>query len=596
MKLQVSSSKNTQLYYVAKSFRTENGKYSSKIIERLGTMEDLIARFGDEDTLEKVKQYIIELTKEEKQRQQEVVVKYSPRLLLSKGDQRSYNGGYLFLQKVYHDLGLHKICDTIVRKQHKESKNHDIKYDLNEILSRLLYTRIMYPGSKLSSMEDARRFIEQPKCELHQIYRALSLLSRESDFIQAQVYKNSLKLGERNTKVLYYDCTNYFFESEEESGLRQYGHSKENRPNPIVQMGLFMDMDGFPLAFCINPGNTNEQITLKPLEQKINDEFHISKLIVCTDCGLSSYENRKNNNVGERAFITVQSLKKLKRHLQEWALDSKGWYIAGSEEEYDISTLNPYEYRDTTFYKDRWMNENGLEQRIIVTFSFKYREYLRYVRDRQIERAENVIKKGSSKLNRKSQNDPKRFIKSESFTGDGELAQITNYSLNHEMIAQEELFDGFYAVCTDLDGSAPAILKANSRRWMIENCFRTMKTDFDARPVYLQRDDRIRAHFLTCFLALLLYKYLEKKINRGGNHFSTEEIISTLSDMNFLAIQGEGYIPTYTRTDLTNALHGSAGFRTDTQIVPKQKMREIISATKNSRSSKEKLKEKEKNM
>ena len=596
MKLQVSSSKNTQLYYVAKSFRTENGKYSSKIIERLGTMEDLIARFGDEDTLEKVKQYIIELTKEEKQRQQEVVVKYSPRLLLSKGDQRSYNGGYLFVQKVYHDLGLHKICDTIVRKQHKESKNHDIKYDLNEILSRLLYTRIMYPGSKLSSMEDARRFIEQPKCELHQIYRALSLLSRESDFIQAQVYKNSLKLGERNTKVLYYDCTNYFFESEEESGLRQYGHSKENRPNPIVQMGLFMDMDGFPLAFCINPGNTNEQITLKPLEQKINDEFHISKLIVCTDCGLPSYENRKNNNVGERAFITVQPLKKLKRHLQEWALDSKGWYIAGSEEEYDISTLNPYEYRDTTFYKDRWMNEDGLEQRIIVTFSFKYREYLRYVRDRQIERAENVMKKGSSKLNRKSQDDPKRFIKSESFTGDGDLAQITNYSLNQEMIAQEELFDGFYAVCTDLDGPAPAILKANSRRWMIENCFRTMKTDFDARPVYLQRDDRIRAHFLTCFLALLLYKYLEKKINRGGNHFSTEEIISTLSDMNFLAIQGEGYIPTYTRTDLTNALHGSAGFRTDTQIVPKQKMREIISATKNSRSSKEKLKEKEKNM
>lgn len=596
MKLTVTRSKNSATYYVQKSYRTDTGKCSTKTVERLGTLEELKVRFGEADPIGAAKQYIAELTAAEKAERQEMVIRCKPSLLLSKGDQRSYNGGYLFLQKVYHDLGLHKICDTIVRKQHNESKNHDIKYDLNEILSRLLYTRIMYPGSKLSSMEDARRFIEQPKCELHQIYRALSLLSGESDFIQAQVYKNSLKLGERNTKVLYYDCTNYFFESEEESGLRQYGHSKENRPNPIVQMGLFMDMDGFPLAFCINPGNTNEQITLKPLEQKINDEFHISKLIVCTDCGLSSYENRKNNDVGERSFITVQSLKKLKRHLQEWALDSKGWHISGSEEEHDISTLNPYEYRDTTFYKDRWMNENGLEQRIIVTFSFKYREYLRYVRDRQIERAENVIKKGSSKLNRKSLNDPKRFIKSGSFTGDGELAQITNYSLNQEMIAQEELFDGLYAVCTDFDGPAPAILKANSRRWMIENCFRTMKTDFDARPVYLQRDDRIRAHFLTCFLALLLYKYLEKKINRGGNHFSTEEIISTLSDMNFLAIQGEGYIPTYTRTDLTNALHGSAGFRTDTQIVPKQKMREIISATKNSRSSKEKLKEKEKNM
>lgn len=595
MQLQIKKSGRFTYLYAIKAYRTESGKSTTKVVRKFGTVEGL-SKTLDGDPVEWARKQVEEMTALEKEESRSITYEFKPSLLLSKGDQRSYNGGYLFLQKVYHDLGLHRICDTIVRKQHRESKNHDIRYDLNEILSRLLYTRIMYPGSKLSSMEDARRFIEQPKCELHQIYRALSLLSRESDFIQAQVYKNSLKLGERNTKVLYYDCTNYFFESEEESGLRQYGHSKENRPNPIVQMGLFMDMDGFPLAFCINPGNTNEQITLKPLEQKINDEFHIRKLIVCTDCGLSSYENRKNNNVGERAFITVQSLKKLKRHLQEWALDSKGWYIAGSEKEYDVSTLNPYEYRDTTFYKDRWMNENGLEQRIIVTFSFKYREYLRYVRDRQIERAGNVIKKGSSKLNRKSQNDPKRFIKSESFTGDGELAQITNYSLNQEMIAQEELFDGFYAVCTDLDGPAPEILKANSRRWMIENCFRTMKTDFDARPVYLQRDDRIRAHFLTCFLALLLYKYLEKKINRGGKHFSTEEIIGTLTDMNFLSIQGEGYIPTYTRTDLTNALHGSAGFRTDTQIVPKQRMREIISATKNSRSSKEKLKEREKNM
>ena len=355
-------------------------------------------------------------------------------------------------------------------------------------------------------------------------------------------------------------------------------------------------MDGFPLAFCINPGNTNEQVTLKPLEQKLNDKFNISKLVVCTDCGLSSYENRKNNNVGERAFITVQSLKKLKKHLQEWAMESAGWHIAGREEEFDISGLNPNEYHDVTFYKDRWMTENRLEQRLIVTFSFKYRDYLRYVRNRQIERAEKIISQGSSRLNRKSQNDPKRFIKSESCTNYGELAQITNYSLNQEMIVQEEQFDGFYAICTDLEDNAPAIIKANGYRWMIENSFRIMKTDFEARPVYLQRDDRIQAHFLTCFLALLIYKYLEKKMNRGGNHFTTEEIIGTLTDMNFLSIQGEGYIPTYTRTDLTNALHGSAGFRTDTQIVPKQKMREIISATKNSRSSKEKLKEKENNM
>lgn len=296
-------------------------------MERLGTINEIRERCGEEEPIEWAKNYVKHLTQQEKEEKREVNVKYLPSQLISKYEQRSYNGGYLFLQKIYHDLGLHRICDTIVKRQHKDSKNHDIRYDLNGILSMLLYTRILYPGSKLSSLEDAKRFIEQPQTELHHVYRALSLLSKESDFIQAQVYKNSLKLGERNTKVLYYDCTNYFFESEEENGLRQYGYSKEHRPNPIVQMGLFMDMDGLPLAFCINPGNTNEQVTLKPLEQKLNDKFNISKLVVCTDCGLSSYENRKHNDVGERAFITVQSLKKLKGHLQEWALESKGWHI-----------------------------------------------------------------------------------------------------------------------------------------------------------------------------------------------------------------------------------------------------------------------------
>lgn len=583
MKLTVSRSANSETYYIQKSFRTELGKNSTKTVERLGSMEELKSRFGEIDTLEKVKEYMADLSQADKESRRDVLLKLSPSLSINKNDQRSYNGGYLFLQKIYHELGLDKICKKIEAR-------HKVEYDLNDILSKLLYTRIMYPGSKLSSLDDSSRFIEQPKFELHQIYRALSLLSKESDNIQAAIYQNSLKLGERNTKVLYYDCTNYFFESEEEGGLRQYGHSKENRPNPIVQMGLFMDMDGIPLAFSINPGNTNEQITLKPLEQKLNDNFGISKLVVCTDCGLSSYENRKYNSIGNRAFITVQSLKKLKQHLQEWSLETSGWHTTGSNEEYDISEIDPQTYYDTLFYKDRWINENGLSQRLIVTFSFKYKEYLRYVRNRQVDRANALITNGSAKINKRSQNDPKRFISQTSYTTDGEVAQATNYSLNQEMITQEEMFDGFYAICTDLEDNAPAIIKANSGRWIIENAFRIMKTEFEARPVFLQRDDRIEAHFLTCFLALVLYKYLEKKVNRAGKHFSPGEIISTLSELNFLSIAGEGYIPTYTRTDLTNNLHGSAGFRTDTQIVTKQNMREIISATKNSRSSQRKAK------
>lgn len=593
MKLTISRSKNAESYYVQKSYRTDSGKSSTRTVERLGTIEEVRARFGEENTMEAVKAYIRELTKADKEQSRDVLVKLSQGKMIRKGERRCFNGGYLFLQKVYHELGLDRICRRLERKRRN-------KYDLDGILSTLLYTRILYPGSKLSSLEDAGRFIEQPEADIHQVYRALSLLAEESDDIQAAVYKNSLKLGPRQDRVIYYDCTNYYFESEEEGGLRQYGHSKENRPNPIVQMGLFVDMDGIPLAFCVNPGNTAETTTLKPLEDKLRDKFGLSKVVVCTDGGLASYENRRNDHAGERAFITVQSLKRLEGHLQDWATETKGWRAVLfdgaenprlSEDEYDIEELDPKEYADILFCRERWITvgKKGreLEQRLIVTFSFKYREYLRHVRGRQVSRAEGIIRRGAAGKRGKSQNDPGRFIKSESCTADGELAQYNSYSLNQEMIDQESRFDGFYGICTDLGDDAPAIIRTNGGRWIIEDCFRITKTDLEARPVYLQRDDRIKAHFLTCFLALILYKYLAKKVNRGGRHFSPDEIISTLRDMNFVSVAGEGYIPTYTRTDLTNNLHGSAGFRTDTQIVSKQRMKTIISLTKKSQARKQ---------
>lgn len=592
MKLTISKSKNATLYYIQKSYRTDSGKSSTRTVERLGTIEEVKARFGEENTMDAVKEYIKELTLADKEQRRDVVVKLSQNKMIKQNEQNSHNGGYLFLQKVYYELGLDKICNKI-------EKRHKNEYGLNSILSMLLYTRILYPGSKLSSLEDAKNFIEQPKVDIHQVYRALSLLSKESDGIQAAVYKNSLKLGARHDKVIYYDCTNYYFESEEENGLRQYGRSKENRPNPIVQMGLFTDMDGIPLAFCINPGNTAETTTLKPLEDKLKEDFGLSKVVVCTDGGLASYENRKNDHVGERAFITVQSLKKLEKSLQDWSMETTGWKIAEfkdtnetqkadmdkqHDKEYDLSKLDPKEYANMLFYKERWIKvgkkNDQLEQRLIVTFSFKYKEYLQHIREKQIARAQSIIERGVVEKCGKGQNDPKRFIKRDSCTVDGELAEYTSYSLNQEMIDQEARFDGFYGICTDLEDKATDIIKTNGGRWIIEDCFRITKTEFEARPVYLQRDDRIKAHFLTCFLALILYKYLAKKINRAGCHFSANNIISTLKDMNFVSVAGEGYIPTYTRTDLTNNLHGSAGFRTDTQIVSKQRMKSIISESK----------------
>lgn len=575
MKLSIKKSGRFTYLYAVKGYRDDKGASTSKVVRKFGTVEELREKLNGEDPVEWARGQVEEMTALEKAEKQEILVKFKPPVRLKKDEQRSFNGGYLFLQKIYHELALDKVLGKI-------SGKHKFEFDLDGILSRLIYTRIMYLGSKRSSLEDSRRYLEQPASDLHEIYRALSVLSLESDFIQSQVYKNSKKIITRKSGVIYYDCTNYYFESEQENGLRQYGMSKEHRPSPIVQMGLFMDMDGMPLAFNINPGNTSEQLTMRPLEQKLKENFNISRMVVCTDAGLSSYENRKTNDVGERAFITVQSLKKLKGHLQEWSLEPEGWQVKGSDQIFNIGNLdeNDEHVYNATFYKSRWINENGLEQKLIVTYSPKYRDYLRYIRDRQLERARAAIGKAGAKLGGKRSTDYKRFIAQTNYTPDGEVAPLTSYTLDMEMAGQEERFDGYYGVCTDLSDDDPVILKYNGFRWKVEDCFRVMKTDFEARPVFLQRDDRIRAHFLTCFLSLLVMRILENKVNRAGQKFSVREISNTLAGMDFCSVPGEGFVPTYTRTGLTDHLHGSAGFRTDTQIITKQAMRRIIASTK----------------
>lgn len=308
--------------------------------------------------------------------------------------------------------------------------------------------------------------MEQPNFELHDIYRALEVISGENEFIQSELYKNSLKISKRNTGVLYYDCTNYFFELEQEDGLKQYGPSKEHRPNPIVQMGLFMDGDGIPLAFNITSGNTNEQTTLTPLEEKILEDFKLSKFIVCTDAGLASNANRKFNDKEERAFITTQSIKKLRKHLMEWALDENGWKLTNDSKKYNIKDIDKNEdlYKDKIFYKERWINENDLEQKLIVTYSIKYRNYQQQIRNSQIERAKQAIKNNSIKLDKCNQNDYKRFVNKTNITKDGEIANTKILSLNTEQIEKEEKFDGFYGVCTNLDDNAEEIIKNKPKK------------------------------------------------------------------------------------------------------------------------------------
>lgn len=569
MRLSISKSKNATSLYAIQSVY-ENGKRSTRVVEKLGTLAELQQKLNGQDPIEWAKSYIEELNKKEKEQSREVIVKYSPSKVIPKDQQYLFNGGYLFLQQIYHELNLHKVSAAI-------SKKYKFSFDLNAILSRLLYGRILFPSSKLATYQQSSKFIEQPNFELQHVYRALEVISKEMDFIQSSLYGNSLKISKRNTGILYYDCTNYFFEIEQEDGLKQYGTSKEHRPNPIIQMGLFMDGDGIPLAFNLNSGNTNEQITLKPLEQKILSDFKLSKFVVCTDAGLASEKNRKFNNEGERAFITTQSIKKLKKHLKEWSLYSKGWHLADHDKTYDIAQLDEETYKDQCFFKERWIKENGLEQKLIVTYSIKYKNYQRQIRHSQIERAQKLLDSNPTKISKSNQNDYKRFIKKTSCTSDGEIADKELYALNNETIVAEEAYDGFYAVCTNLEGSAQEIIRINQRRWEIEECFRIMKSEFKARPVYLSREDRIKAHFTTCFMALIIYRLLEKKL---GNKFTCSEIVNGLREMNFYEIKGEGYIPTYTRTDFTDALHETFGFRTDYEIIKKAQMKKILGMVK----------------
>lgn len=569
MRLQISKSKNASSLYVTKSIYV-NGVSTSKVVEKLGTYDELKEKLNGEDPIEWAKAYVAELTRKEKEEKREVMVRYSPAKQIDKDEQKTFNGGYLFLQQIYHQLGLSKISKVI-------SDKYKFTYNLDSVLSRLVYSRIIFSASKLATCEQSRLFMEQPEFELQHVYRSLEVLAKESDYIQSELYKNSLKICDRNKGILYYDCTNYFFETEQEDGLRQYGVSKEHRPNPIVQMGLFMDGDGFPLAFCINKGNTNEQVTLKPLEKKIISDFGLSRFVVCTDAGLASVANRKFNDIQDRAFITTQSIKKLKASLREWALDPTGWKMSGSDVLYDLTELNEDSNLDLTFYKERWIKEKDLEQKLIVTFSTKYQKYQQSIRNRQIERAQKVIDTNPGKLKKCNSNDYKRFISKSHCTENGEVAENESYSIDTDLIAGEAAYDGFYAVCTNLDDDASAIIKVNQRRWEIEESFRIMKSEFKARPVYLQRDDRIEAHFTTCFISLMIYRILEKKL---GEKYTCHDIVTGLRDMNFFEITGEGYLPTYTRTDLTDDLHDAFGFRTDYQIVNTKQMKKIFKDTK----------------
>lgn len=575
MYVSITGNKGNQDVYIKQSYRKDNGKTSSRIYKKLGKYNTLLEQFSgnEKELMDWAKKEAEKETIAYNQQKEKVSLSLSPLARIPLDEERVFNIGYLFLQKICSELRIDNICRNI-RNHHKFS------YDFHAILTDLIYARILAPSSKLSSYKYCHSLLEPPKYSLQDLYRALSILAEESDFIQEELYKNSNFIHPRNSKILYYDCTNYYFEIEAEDGIKKYGKSKEHRPNPIVTMGLFMDADGIPLAFDIFPGNQNEQLTLKPIEKKVIKDFNCSEFIFCSDAGLGGKSNRFLNSFGNRSYVITYSLKKMKKEERELALLPTQFKVPGSNKLIDLRTLDESDPKvyNTIYYKEYPLVTGDMDETVIITYSPKYKAYQSKIRNAQIDRAKKMIQSSDKTRKGKGSNDPARFIQRTSVTEDGEIAQKNIYQLDEAKILEESMYDGFYAVVTNLEGDIREIININKQRWEIEENFRIMKSEFEARPVFVRREDRIKAHFLTCFISLLVYRLLEKKL---GEEFTCSQILETLRNMNVtLLSKDSGYIPSYKRTKITDKLHSSFGFRTDYECIRKSTMRTIIKETK----------------
>lgn len=599
-RLKITKTKNSESFYIIDDFTDPNTKKrSSYVVERLGNLNSLLNKYNTDSreiVIQHLKEYVDTLKMKDKEEKQLISINLSPSKLIPMNDERSYNIGYLYIINILNSLGLKSICDSI-------GERYKYQFDLFSILNDLVSTRIIYPGSKRSSYQDAHHFLDTPSYQLEDVYRSLPILNKERYFIESELYQNSSKLFERNTSILYYDCTNFYFEVEEEDDFRKYGKSKENRPNPIVQYGIFMDGSGIPLADITFDGNKNEQFSLRQLENKIENDFNFSRFIVCADAGLNGWENKVYNDKKQNgAYIVTQPIKKMKRFLREWTLDPEGWHIIGSTQTFNIKNLTnttmvngkEFQTKDLIFYKERWatVTKNSqvagkkytLEEHLIVSYSTKFKDYQKKIRDKKIERAEKLLN-NPGKLGTTNPRDPRYYISKIAVTENGEIADGISYSINTDKIREDEKYDGFYAVTTDLtDNDLSLIIKANKQRWEIEESFEIMKTEFRTRPIYVSTKESITGHLLTCFIALLIYRILEKEFLK--EKYTCNEIITTLRNMNITYVGGNNYVPAFKRIELIDELAEIFGFQPSREVLTQKYLKKFTRVAKSRKSTK----------
>ena len=594
MKLNYDKKSNNPTYFIQHGFR--NGtKTSTKNVHRIGTHDELLA--FTPDPLEYARKKVAEFNKEYKEGKIELSFKIDfdeklPATVNTASKSTLLNTGYFVLQKIYQDLNLRTFFQEI-------QKNSKITYDCNTINRFITYARVLDPKSKHGTFDELDSYYEKPTFGYHHILRFMDVLHANYDSYLERLFESSNKVVKRDTSVCYFDCTNYYFETEAEDddyvdevtgevikGLRKYGKSKEHRPNPIVQMGLFMDGQGIPISMCVNSGSDNEQKCVVSLEKKIVSMFEGKPFIYCADAGVGSFNIRKFNSMGGRAFIVTQSIKMLSDTLQAAVFNDYDYSLLSDDARISVEFMKTFDRFDKDFrqlYDDvaykvviadkaidvglteekTYLNGNTrnvksmalLKQRVIITFSRKIMEYQRHIRNRQIERATKILVEKNVEDVKKGPHDVTRFIKRKSIGKNGEKAS-DHYYIDQSVIDNEEKYDGYYAVATNLEDEVKGILAINSQRYKIEDCFRIIKTNFCGRPVFHRQRTRIIAHFLVCYTALLIYRLLEVRLDQYGKHFTTDEILDTLRNMNVMNVQDVYYAAAYTSSSVCTAFNG----------------------------------------
>ena len=565
----VPSGKDDAILYYAVSIR-KGKKTTSKNVRRIGRLSELKKEYTDP-----IAHFRAEAKRLTDEGRSESSFEIPANLMLDPMKKRRVMLGYIFPQSVYYSLGL----DMVMRGIRNESK---ATYDFNRIMRDLIIGRVLSPLSKSSTYEKAFSFPEPPDYDLQHVYRSLSLMAKNFDLIEEKAFKGMKKYADVDTSVTYYDCTNFYFEIEEEDGFRTYGKSKENRPNPIVQMGLFLDRNGLPISMCINPGRTNEQKTMIPLEKLMTERFGIEKFVVCADCGLSGKRNLRFNSTENHGFVVTESLKKVSEDVRARLMGDGGWKRFGdaSGRLYSLKEIREdANLRDVIFYHDERfaMGSDGFEERIVTTYCGRLREYQRSVRERQLQRAMELVRQGKIRKG-VNQNDVRRFIVVDSVTENGEVAEKKVFSIDRERFEEESEYDGFYAVTTDLDDDPGEIIRINRGRWEIEESFRIMKSDFDGRPVFVSREDRIRAHFLTCYLAFMIFRIIEQKLNKGDVRYTDPEILRTLRD--YEAIDAESFYVGAMEGKAVRALESTFGLVGSMTAFSKAQFRRLVARSK----------------